>query len=97
MWYAIQAVNEEFLETLKTGKLLCEAWWQTKGRENIASRTFQTGLWFANMKNRFHWKDQPLIDQSQHTHYTSVTNLVRDINATPVQDNAERKPSQADI
>jgi hypothetical protein len=65
--------HPEFLEATKLGLKLSEAWWQQQGRENIHNTSFNTGLWFINMKNRFRWRDrvevagdpdQPLLIQS---------------------------------
>lgn len=60
MWYALKERDEEFLETINKGKVLCEAWWINKAQENIENPKFQTFLWFTNMKNRFseRWKDK---------------------------------------
>jgi len=58
MWYALQKRDEEFYETIKIAKELCQAWWEQQGREALEKKIFQTGCWYANMKNRFAWKDQ---------------------------------------
>lgn len=57
LWYALQEREEEFYLTIKSAKELCQAWWEKQGRENLNSKFFQTGCWYANMKNRFGWRD----------------------------------------
>lgn len=58
LWKALQEREEEFSETIKIAKQLCEAWWLKEGRVNLRAKNFQTGLWYANMKNRFGWRDK---------------------------------------
>lgn len=57
-WYALEERSLEFSETLKKGRVLCEAWWITQGRNSLENPKFQAGLWYINMKNRFGWKDK---------------------------------------
>lgn len=57
-WHTLQKRDEKFLETIKKGKLLCQAWWERVGRKKLNSKNFQTGLWSMNMKNRFGWSDK---------------------------------------
>ncbi len=47
-----------FSETIKTGKILQEAWWSTQGRKNLQNKDFNPALWYMNMKNRFGWSDK---------------------------------------
>lgn len=63
-WYALKDREIEFFETVEKGKVLSQAWWERKGRENVThspSVTFETGLWSINMKNRFGWRDNPEV------------------------------------
>jgi len=42
-----------FSDTIRRGKVLCQAWWERQGRLNLSAKEFQTGLWNQNMKCRF--------------------------------------------
>lgn len=48
----------EFSETIKTGKLVAEAWWSKTGRKNLENKDFSFTGWYMNMKNRYGWKDR---------------------------------------
>ena len=61
LWNALQKRDAEFSETIKIGKILCEGWWRKQGRVSLKCKVFQTGCWYANMKNRFGWRDQKEI------------------------------------
>lgn len=61
VWYALQDRDERFKEILKIGKVLCQAWWEEVSRKNLVHSkfdVFETGSWYANMKNRFGWSDK---------------------------------------
>ena len=64
LWYKLQDRESEFKQTIIIGKALCEAWWTAQSRKGIRGRTFQSFVWFANMKNRFGWKDKTDIEHS---------------------------------
>lgn len=55
---ALRDREPEFAATLQEGELMCEAWWENVGRISLYAKTFNTGLWYANMKNRFGWRDK---------------------------------------
>jgi DNA-binding XRE family transcriptional regulator len=54
----------EFTDSVKTGRVLSEAWWTRAGRENLYESKFNHGLWYMNMKNRFGWRDKQEVEHS---------------------------------
>lgn len=76
LWYSLQAREAEFQETISIGKILCEAWWTMQARKGLRSKTFQSFLWFTNMKNRFghSWKDKVGVEHSGHVTWEGLVN-----------------------
>ena len=72
--YEWAKTKQDFSVTFQNGKRLSQAWWEKKGRVNLENTSFQTGLWYANMKNRFGWRDKQDVAHSGEIHYT-VTEL----------------------
>lgn len=62
LWDRWLVEEPEFSETIKMGKLYCEAWWNSKGRE-IENRDINSNLFHINMKNRFGWSEKHEIKQ----------------------------------
>lgn len=53
-----QELYPEFLQSVKTGELLSQAWWEKHGRTCLRDKEFNPTLWYMNMKNRFGWADK---------------------------------------
>ncbi len=69
-WDTLKDRDAEFTDTLKKGKILCQAWWEKQSRQSLdhsKNTVFETGSWFANMKNRFGWKDKSEIGLADET------------------------------
>lgn len=54
----------EFVESIKRGIDLSEAWWLRQGREALREKGFNYVLWYMNMKNRFGWSDRQQVEHS---------------------------------
>ena len=62
LWYRLKERDEEFRATLILCRELQEAWWTAVGRTSLHKQFFQHQTWFANMKNRFGWRDRTEIE-----------------------------------
>lgn len=56
LWNAWLRDSAEFAEVIETGRVLSQAWWEEKGKA-VGDRSFNSVLWYMNMKNRFGWSD----------------------------------------
>lgn len=70
--------KKNFLESIKKGELLSQAWWEKQGRENLKETKFNPALWFMNVKNRFGkspvpWSDKQEIDVNAKHSYDKKT------------------------
>ena len=54
----------EFAEALAISDERCEAWWEKQGRTHLKDRSFNSTLWYMNMKNRFGWADKQEVDHT---------------------------------
>jgi hypothetical protein len=65
LWDVLIEREEEFSSTINKGMGLCQAWWEKVSRDNVyhdKDSVFETGAWYANMKNRFGWHDKKEIN-----------------------------------
>lgn len=58
LWERWFKEEPQFSETIKTGRLLSEAWWNKLGRVNLKDKDFSYTGWYMQMKNRFGWTDR---------------------------------------
>lgn len=53
LWDKLRNIDKEFDELIEFGLILSRAWWEKQGRKNLTNPTFQSTLWYMNIKNRF--------------------------------------------
>ncbi len=56
--YQWMEMYPEFREAIKTGRELSKGWWIGQGRTQLHSHSFNSTLWYMNMKNRWGWSDK---------------------------------------
>ena len=54
-------IEPKYKQAFQDGKDFAEAWWMTKGRMNILNKGLNVGIYAFQMKNRFKWRDNPLL------------------------------------
>ena len=72
--WQIDESKPAFVEAIKMGVELSEAWWMREGREALRDNKFNHGLWYMNMKNRFGWRDRQEVEHSGdlHVHFDAA-------------------------
>ena len=75
-WETLLEDSQDFRETIKEAKILCEHWWEERGREMAMGLDGNATVWIFNMKNRFGWKDKT---ETEHTGNIGVTQITRRI------------------
>lgn len=54
----------EYSAAFEDARLISEAWWMKQGRDNLNNKNYNNTMWIFNMKNRFYWRDQPIMAKS---------------------------------
>ena len=63
-WETLLDDSDEFRETEKQRKALCEVWWERQGRKMATGDQGNATVWIFNMKNRFGWRDKIDVDNT---------------------------------
>lgn len=70
----------DFSDIVEFGRMLSAAWWEEQGRVNLTNKTFNTGLWLANVKHRLGWGEGNAVEALEMQSIDSE-DLARQINA----------------
>lgn len=76
---ALTERNPDFLIAIKRCKLLCETWWEKKGRTEMENKDFNSTLWYMNMRNRFGWADKQINENKNES--TLNISVSKDLNS----------------
>jgi len=53
--------DDKYRSAIEDGISFAEAWWMSQGRQNLGNKQFNVGIYAFQMKNRYKWRDTPLI------------------------------------
>ena len=59
-WYKWME-QEGFREFIEEMRVEAQAWWERHGREHLEDKSWNSTLWYMNMKNRYGWTDRQLL------------------------------------
>ena len=66
-WHSKFMNNDEYKQAFEEGIAFAEAWWMKQGRKNLENKGFNVGIYAFQMKNRYKWRDTPLIVSGSET------------------------------
>jgi len=53
--------DEKYKQAFEDGVSFAEAWWMKQARENLSNKSFNVANYAFQMKNRYKWRDTPLV------------------------------------
>ena len=57
LFYRLLIEDKNFSQTIKKGRIFCEAWWHFIGRTGLEMGKINVGMFAIQMRNRFGWSD----------------------------------------
>jgi len=95
--------NVDFSDAKKMGLEVCRVFWEDMGIKGTRGtlRYFQAGSWYANMRNRFAWKDRSEVDHKSSdgtfNNKQSIININLPVkNSIPEKIEPPKKPESID-
>ena len=76
LWDRWMIEEPNFSETIKTGKVLSEAYFHRLGRKNLYEKDFSYTGWYMQMKNRYGWKDNNAVDHTTKGDKIETPNII---------------------
>lgn len=70
-WDTLLADYEEFRLALKKCDLLCEQWWENRGKEMANGSPGSANVWKFNMQNRFGWRENVNLGEDKNNPFGS--------------------------
>jgi hypothetical protein len=62
-WETLHQDSEEFRVAVKKCDLLCQHWWENRGKEMSKGSPGSANVWKFNMQNRFGWRENVNIGE----------------------------------